>query len=172
MLRAARALAAATGIPPHARLTLTKNLPVASGIGGGSADVAAALRALQRLWNVRLPAPAMLTPATKLGADVKVCLASIPTRMAGIGEVLSPAPSLPPCGMVLATPGQPVSTQAVFRARTGGFSAPASLPPAWPGLDAMAVDQAKLREGDQATGGSASAPTAAAPGKPVPLANP
>ena len=144
VLRAARALAAAAGMPPRAQLTLTKNLPVASGIGGGSADAAAALRALQRLWKIRLSGPALLALATKLGADVPVCLASIATRMAGIGEALSPAPSLPPCGMVLANPGQPVSTPAVFRARTGRFSTPASLPPAWPSLDAMAADLACL----------------------------
>jgi 4-diphosphocytidyl-2-C-methyl-D-erythritol kinase len=144
VLRAARALAAAAGIPPCARLTLTKNLPVASGIGGGSADAAATLRVLQRLWNVRLPASAMLALATGLGADVPVCLASIPMRMAGIGEALSPAPALPACGIVLANPGVPVSTPAVFRARTGSFSAPASLLSAWPGFDAMAADLARL----------------------------
>jgi 4-diphosphocytidyl-2-C-methyl-D-erythritol kinase len=144
VLRAARALAAGAGVAPRARLALTKNLPVASGIGGGSADAAAALRALQRLWNVQLPAPAVRALALGLGADVPVCLASTATRMGGIGEALSPAPALPPCGIVLANPGVAVATPAVFRARTGAFSAPASLPPGWPDIDAMAVGLAHL----------------------------
>ena len=144
VLRAARALAAATGVAPQAHITLTKNLPVASGIGGGSADAAAALRALQRLWQLRLPAPAILALATRLGADVPVCLVAIATRMGGIGELLTPAPALPPCGMVLINPGVAVSTPAVFRARTGGFSAPASLPSGWPDFATMAADLARL----------------------------
>jgi 4-diphosphocytidyl-2-C-methyl-D-erythritol kinase len=144
VLRAARALAVAAGVAPRARLALTKNLPVASGIGGGSADAAAALRALQRLWRMRLPAPALLSLALGLGADVPVCLASTATRMGGIGEALSATPSLPPCGMVLANPGVAVSTPAVFRARTGTFSPPATLPPGWPDLAAMAADLARL----------------------------
>ena len=144
VLRAARALAVATGIEPRASLALTKNLPVASGIGGGSADAAAALRALQRLWQVRLPAPVMRAMAAGLGADVPVCLASVATRMGGIGELLTPAPALPSCGILLVNPGVAVSTPAVFRARPGGFSAPATLPAGWPDFSAMAADLVQL----------------------------
>ncbi|HET9147591.1 MAG TPA: 4-(cytidine 5'-diphospho)-2-C-methyl-D-erythritol kinase, partial [Acetobacteraceae bacterium] len=116
------------------------NLPVASGIGGGSADAAAALRLLGREWGVA-PDPSL---ALRLGADVPVCLASRPARMGGIGESLQPAPRLPRFGMVLANPGVPVATPAVFAARQGGFSPPATLPEAWEDARAMARDLAGL----------------------------
>jgi 4-diphosphocytidyl-2-C-methyl-D-erythritol kinase len=133
VLRAARALAPGGA----AALTLEKNLPVASGIGGGSADAAAALRCLARLWGIDANLDEI---ALGLGADVPVCLRRAPMRMRGVGEVLSPAPKLPDFGMVLANPGVPVATQAVFRARAGGFSPPAMLPAAWVDTAAMAHD--------------------------------
>lgn len=145
VLRAARALAEAARIRPRARLVLTKNLPVASGIGGGSADAAAALRLLARLWGigagtVDLPSLAML-----LGADVPVCLGARPARMGGAGEVLAPAPTLPLCGVALLNPGVPIATAEVFRARGGGFSPAARLPAGWSDATAMAADLADLR---------------------------
>lgn len=132
VLRAARLLAEAAGVEPHAALVLEKNLPIASGIGGGSADAAAALRLLSDLWGVRLDEAALQTLALKLGADVPVCLACQPVRMAGIGEVLSPVPALPSLGLVLINPGLPCPTPAIFRARAAagsGFS-PADAVPA------------------------------------------
>ncbi len=146
VLRAARALAQAVGMRPAATLRLTKNLPVASGIGGGSADAAAALRALSALWDVAIPE---MLPAS-LGADVPVCMASRACRMQGIGEILIPAPSLPACGLVLVNPGVAVATPAVFRARTGAFSPAADLPPAWPDAAAMAEGLARLTNDLQA----------------------
>jgi len=113
VLRAARALASAHGITAGAALTLAKNLPVASGIGGGSSDAAAALRLLSRLWDVPMPEGLAVT----LGADVPVCLrAPAPQLMAGIGEKLAPAPPLPRFWMVLANPGVAVATGSVFAA--------------------------------------------------------
>lgn len=141
VLRAARALAEAAGVPARARLTLSKNLPVASGIGGGSADAAAALRVLGRLWGVAV-APSI---AERLGADVPVCLTGQPARMRGIGEVLAPAPRLPPCGIVLLNPGIAVATADVFRARQGPFSAPAELPDGWVDATSLAADLARWR---------------------------
>ena len=141
VLRAARALAAAAGVAAQARITLEKHLPVASGIGGGSADAAAALRVLARLWNV--PA-ANADLALRLGADVPVCLAGKAARMGGIGEVLAPAPVLPTCGLLLVNPGVAVATPAVFKARTGAFSPPLDLPGAWADAAAMAADLARL----------------------------
>ncbi|MDE1906374.1 MAG: 4-(cytidine 5'-diphospho)-2-C-methyl-D-erythritol kinase [Rhodospirillales bacterium] len=134
LLRAARALAPGRG----ARLRLQKNLPVASGIGGGSADAAATLHALCALWginNADLPGIAL-----QLGADVPVCLASHPARMQGIGEILSPAPSLPEFGIMLVNPGVAVPTPAVFKARIGGFTPAPALPAIWPNATAMADD--------------------------------
>ena len=145
VLRAARALAAEAGVPPRAHLRLEKNLPVASGIGGGSADAAAALRLLCRLWGITL-APAVLAGlAAGLGADVPVCLKGRPTRMGGVGEVLEPVAALPECGLVLVNPGVGLSTAEVFRVRAGGFSAVAVLPPEWVDAPAMAADLAALR---------------------------
>lgn len=138
VLRAARALGGR-----GARLTLEKNLPVASGIGGGSADAAAALRLLCRLW--KLTPPDLPGIALTLGADVPVCLAGRPSRMGGIGERLDPAPRIPPCGLVLVNPGIAVATADVFRARRGGWSSPAELPRAWPDIGTMARDLRDLR---------------------------
>jgi len=139
VLRAARLLAEATGISPRGFLRLDKHLPVASGIGGGSADAAAALRLLCRAWNVAVPPDAMAALSLRLGADVPVCLASRPARMEGVGELLGPAPALPPgLGMVLANPRVALATPAVFRARAGGFSPRAALPPGWADAAAMA----------------------------------
>jgi 4-diphosphocytidyl-2-C-methyl-D-erythritol kinase len=135
VLRAARALAAAAGIAATAALTLEKNLPVASGIGGGSADAAAALRLLARLWRIAPPDPVL---ALRLGADVPVCLAGRPARMGGIGEALSAIPALPPCGLALVNPGVGVATREVFAARAGAFSPPLPAPEAWPDAAALA----------------------------------
>jgi 4-diphosphocytidyl-2-C-methyl-D-erythritol kinase len=82
--------------------------------------------------------------AASLGADIPVCLASRPARKSGIGEVLGPAPALPPFGIVLVNPGVAVSTPAVFRTRVGTFSQPAELPKSWPSAADMADSLAKL----------------------------
>jgi 4-diphosphocytidyl-2-C-methyl-D-erythritol kinase len=124
-----------------AAMTLEKNLPIASGIGGGSADAAAALRLLSRHWGLETPLHDL---AASLGADIPVCLASRPSRMSGSGEVLGPAPVLPPLGIVLVNPGVAVSTPAVFRARVGTFSQAAELPKSWPSAAFMAESLAKL----------------------------
>ena len=144
VLRAAQALAAVAGIEAGARLTLDKRLPVASGIGGGSADAAATLRVLIRLWDLRLSKEQIVFLARSLGADVPVCLESRPSRMQGIGEILGCAPTLPSCGMVLLNPGAAVATPEVFRARQGAFSDVPPLPAAWADATAMAGDLARL----------------------------
>lgn len=110
-----------------ARIDLEKRLPVASGLGGGSADAAAVLRALAR-QGVPLPeAP------ERLGADVPVCLAGRPARMRGAGERLDPLPPLPPLAMVLANPGVALATPAVFAGLARRDNAP--LPELPGGLD-------------------------------------
>ncbi|CAK0743463.1 4-diphosphocytidyl-2-C-methyl-D-erythritol kinase [uncultured Gammaproteobacteria bacterium] len=125
--RAARLLAERLGRPAAVAITLTKVLPVASGIGGGSADAAACLRALARLWGLAVNDPLLFELAPKLGADVPVCLAGRSTYFGGIGEILDPAPPLPPCHVVLVNPGLPLATPAVFKARQGPFSQPGRL---------------------------------------------
>lgn len=116
VLRAARALAARTGTMRGARLDLTKNLPVASGIGGGSADAAATLRGLVSLWDDSAIGEAgLLSLAAELGSDVPVCVRSETAWMEGRGELLSTAPTLPSAYLVLANPRVTVSTGDVFR---------------------------------------------------------
>lgn len=127
VLRAARALADAAGVPPRAALRLVKRLPVASGIGGGSADAAAALLAVADLWRVAPEPAALAALALKLGADVPVCLAGRAAQMGGIGETIDPAPPLPPAPLVLVNPLVPLPTPSVFKARSGPFSQPAPL---------------------------------------------
>ncbi|HQT64173.1 MAG: 4-(cytidine 5'-diphospho)-2-C-methyl-D-erythritol kinase [Acidocella sp. 20-57-95] len=138
VLRAARALNP-TGT---AAITLTKNLPIASGIGGGSSDAAAALRVLAKLWNLNTP----LHPiAATLGADVPVCLARHSANMSGIGEILSPAPILPSFGIILVNPGVHVATPAVFKARHAAFTPAALFPHSWPNAEAMADALSRTR---------------------------
>lgn len=129
VLRAARAM----GVQ-HAALRLWKALPVASGIGGGSADAAATLRAVARLSGQPLPDAAAVLA---LGADVPVCLAGRPVRMQGVGEVLTPLPPLPPLWMVLVNPRVPVATPQVFAALAHRDNAPV------PGLPAAALRSAR-----------------------------
>jgi len=140
ILRAARRFGAVMQREARYRFHLVKSLPVASGIGGGSADAAAALRLIARAWACDVPEGLALA----LGADVPACIASIPARMSGIGEVLEPAPELPPYGMVLVNPGVAVSTPAIFKVREGTFSPPAILPRGWDDAAAMAQDLARL----------------------------
>jgi 4-diphosphocytidyl-2-C-methyl-D-erythritol kinase len=144
VLRAARVLAAASGVPPAGALSLEKRIPVASGIGGGSADAAAALRLLCRSWRLHPDAATLDRIATGLGADVPVCMRNRPMRMRGTGEILTPAPALPPAGLVLLNPGVPLATASVFRARIGGYSSPAVLPSHWATAPEMAASLAGL----------------------------
>ena len=102
---------------------LTKRLPVAAGLGGGSADAAAVLRALTRLWALPPDLPAVRTVAAGLGADVPVCVDGRTRFVGGIGERLAPAPAVNGVPMLLVNPGSPVSTPAVFKARQGPYSA-------------------------------------------------
>lgn len=140
VLRAARALADSAGIRPAGALVLEKNLPVASGIGGGSADAAAALRLLSRFWGIAPTPDAVARIAQRLGADVPVCIPSSPAIMSGIGEILHPAPRLPHAGIVLLNPGTAISTPSVFQARSAAFSAPAAFPQdGWRSAEQMAA---------------------------------
>lgn len=123
VLRAARLMQQRLAVTGGAAITLVKNLPVASGIGGGSADAAATLKALAGLWRVT-PAFSDAEIAGTLGADVPVCLAGVPAFMSGIGEEIAPAPHLPPAWLILVNPGVPLATKSVFGALRGRYSAP------------------------------------------------
>ncbi|MET0576910.1 MAG: 4-(cytidine 5'-diphospho)-2-C-methyl-D-erythritol kinase [Mesorhizobium sp.] len=100
---------------PPVTIALEKNLPVASGIGGGSSDAAATLRALADLWAIDDDA-ALARIGLSLGADLPMCLAAQPLIARGVGDDLSVLPNFPALGLVLVNPGVAVPTAAVFAA--------------------------------------------------------
>ncbi len=128
--RAAEALAREAGVSAGAALSLDKRLPIASGIGGGSADAAAALIALVKLWDLDIGSPALARLAFGLGADVPACLARRPVYVEGAGEIVAPGPSLPPLWACLVNPRVETPTGPIFRAFDGANPTP---PP--PALD-------------------------------------
>ena len=138
VLRAARFLAERHGRIPAAHLVLEKRLPVASGIGGGSADAAATLLACGKLWSVDTGMLHGKETAAALGADVPVCLAGTPARMTGIGEELSPVPPLPPAWLVLVNVQKLLATKEVFGALQGRRAGPAPTPPRFDDAAALA----------------------------------
>ncbi len=125
VLKAAMALNGKTG----AKLTLTKNLPVASGIGGGSADAAAALRVLSSFWNLDLDEARLCDIAAGLGSDIPVCVISEPRWMEGRGEILSPVASLPRLPLLLVNPRVPVPTKDVFAGLQSRSGVERKMPP-------------------------------------------
>ncbi len=114
--RAAAAFAARFGTSPDVAIELEKHLPIASGIGGGSADAAATLRALARLHDVNPGTPALFEIAEALGADVPACLLGKSAIGKGKGERLEPLAGVADMPVLLVNPGVAVSTGAVFKA--------------------------------------------------------
>lgn len=105
-------------LPQGVRIELDKALPVAAGIGGGSADAAALLRLANRISGLNLKLDDMMDMALELGADVPMCLLSQTAFVEGVGENLDPMPNFPKLQLVLANPGKPVSTADIFRKLT------------------------------------------------------
>lgn len=112
--KAARALGEKVGRAPDVKITLTKNLPVASGIGGGSADAAATLRGLVQFWDLKIAHDELHAIAETLGSDVPACLLSETLWMTGRGEGIEPVPGVPSAPLVLVNPGVDVSTARIF----------------------------------------------------------
>ena len=103
---------------PPVAIHLEKNLPVASGIGGGSADAAATLRALLRHWHAAPAAATLDRLALKLGADIPMCMVGKPLMASGVGENIALLPGMPSFHCIIANPLQPVSTPQVFQRLT------------------------------------------------------
>nr|TFG52532.1 MAG: 4-(cytidine 5'-diphospho)-2-C-methyl-D-erythritol kinase [Hyphomicrobiales bacterium] len=127
VLRAADALRAGQG----ARITLEKNLPVASGIGGGSADAGAVLRGLNMFWNLKHDVVALNQIASSIGSDVPVCLLSQSAWVAGRGEIVHRLMNIAPFELVLVNPNVPLATKEIFarlnvRSGLGAISPPAN----------------------------------------------
>lgn len=138
VLRGVRALLARAGRPePDARLVLDKALPVAAGLGGGSADGGAALRLVRDAFAPEVDEAGLEAVAAVLGSDGPACLRARPVLGTGRGDVLADAPGLPPLHAVLVNPRAPCPTGAVYRAYDAA-GAPGSAAP--PPLDAPLVD--------------------------------
>jgi len=124
VIKAAQSLALKGDIKAlGADICLTKNLPIASGIGGGSADAAAALKALNTFWSVHLSDPQLKEIGLPLGADIPMCLNGKPLLASGIGEVLEEV-SMPDFHMVLVNPRISVSTPKIFNSLPRKDNAP------------------------------------------------
>jgi 4-diphosphocytidyl-2-C-methyl-D-erythritol kinase len=139
VLVAARELARRSRDLPGARFRLRKGIPVASGLGGGSADGAAALRALDRLWGLRLPAVNLFTMAAEVGADVPFCLNGGSRVATGRGERLSEIPARGSLWWVIGIDADRLATDLVYR-RFDELGLARPLQDRWPGelLDALA----------------------------------
>lgn len=105
-----------TGIQTPLAMTLEKALPIAAGIGGGSADAAATLIALNKVFKNALPFHELLAASFDLGADVPMCVSGGCQWVSGVGDVLVPCPFFPSLFMVMVNPLKPLSTPAVFQA--------------------------------------------------------
>ncbi len=131
VMKAARALQSWADKNGHktkpVELTLEKNLPIASGIGGGSSDAAATLLMLAAHWGLPMAVDDLEALGLQLGADVPVCLRAAPTLVSGVGEVLTPMDGLPQFALMLANPRIEVPTAQVFKAlavRSGAHAPP------------------------------------------------
>ncbi len=129
VLRAARALAERVSGLRLGRFRLWKQLPVAAGLGGGSADAAAALRALARANGLAADDSRLFAAAQATGADVPVCLDPRARRMSGIGERIGPRLALPPLSAVLVNPRVASPTPAVFAGMGLAKGAASGWPP-------------------------------------------
>jgi len=120
--------------------TLDKRIPIAAGLGGGSADAAATLRILNDLWQTRLSEARLEALGARIGADVPVCLRARSTIVSGIGEVLHDAPAMPAMHLVLAHTGKALPTKRVFQTleRTE-WSKPAALPASFGSQEALTL---------------------------------
>jgi 4-diphosphocytidyl-2-C-methyl-D-erythritol kinase len=161
VLRAARALAEAAGRPAQAAIRLTKSIPVAAGLGGGSADAAAALTALEELWDLDRFSGRLPDIAAALGSDVPICLRGQPATVLGVGDLVAQLQAPPRVGLLLANPGEPLGTADVFRAyaerrfhANAGFSA--LLAPLSRFADAHALAEALRLRGNDLTGAAMS----------------
>ncbi len=128
VIRAIHGLSEMMGEKPNVKIKLHKNLPLSSGIGGGSSDAAATLWGLLELWEIPSASPSLQGMMSRLGADVPVCFACQPKRIRGIGDVLDSVPHLPEIPIVLVNPLKQCATAEVFAFFSGAYKEPIPLP--------------------------------------------
>jgi 4-diphosphocytidyl-2-C-methyl-D-erythritol kinase len=160
VLKAVTALHARVAGLKAGRFVLDKKLPVAAGIGGGSADAAAALRLLARLNDLALDDPRLTAAALAVGADVTVCLDPRPRIMGGIGNLLSGPLDLPLLSALLVNPGVPLATREVFAAFAGSQGSKSDLVNLPREHDTL-IDFLKIRGNDLSQAAIARAPVIA-----------
>ncbi|MGV3548249.1 4-(cytidine 5'-diphospho)-2-C-methyl-D-erythritol kinase [Rhizobium sp.] len=149
---ALRGWASRKGVPaPPVHIHLEKNLPVASGIGGGSADAAATMRGLDRLWRLGVPRADMLALGLPIGADVPMCIESRPMVARGIGERMTLVEDFPEIFLLLVNPLVGVSTPEVFRRLTNRDNPALDLPESGAPLEQWLGTLAAARNDLQAT---------------------
>ncbi|MBM3502889.1 MAG: 4-(cytidine 5'-diphospho)-2-C-methyl-D-erythritol kinase [Alphaproteobacteria bacterium] len=129
VVRAARALATQLGVSDALAVVLTKNVPVAAGLGGGSSDAATTLRALPALWGRAVDSDRLRSLGAALGADIPFCLGDEVCVLGGAGDRLTPVLGWPALSTVLVNAGKPLETRAVFSAWQAPGSGPLSRPP-------------------------------------------
>ncbi len=151
VIRAARRMAHLGGVAPDVSIRLDKRLPVAAGIGGGSADAAAAFHALNEFWDLRVPEAELAVMGMELGADVPACLRGHTLYVGGAGEDIDPGPVLPNLPLVLVGPGARLGTAQVFQALDGAWSDPARVDGTPADLGAVVQELAQRRNDLQAT---------------------
>lgn len=122
MMRIARKLQGMATGNPGADIHVEKKIPVSAGVGGGSADAIAVMRALIQLWDLEIDDKEIYEIALELGTDLPVCYFGKTAFVDGIGENIREANPLPDCGVLLINPGVTLSTPVVFENRKGGFS--------------------------------------------------
>ncbi|MGZ9097456.1 MAG: 4-(cytidine 5'-diphospho)-2-C-methyl-D-erythritol kinase [Micavibrio sp.] len=145
--RAVWEIARAARRDPKFRITLTKNLPLASGLGGGSSDAAATIWGLMNLWSIPITTPLLPELMADLGADIPACLRCAPVQMSGIGDILDLAPDLPEIPVVLVNPGKHCPTAGVFRRFIGPMRGEVTIPEHLSSYDAL-IDFLTRRDND------------------------
>ena len=105
-----------TSITGGCKIMIHKNIPVAAGLAGGSGNAAAVLCSLDKLYNTNLSSDELMNIASKLGADVPYCIMGGTSLATGIGEILTPLPSIPKCNILMVKPPISVSTAAIYEA--------------------------------------------------------
>ena len=135
VVQAAYAYAKMANVPMHFKITLDKNIPLGTGLGGGSTDAATTIRGLEQFHRIPLEHSARDALLLKLGADVPVCYVAKASRFQGIGEIISPVPVLPSLHILLVWPKKASFTKNIFAKFSGSYKDPVVIPKSFDNLE-------------------------------------